>query len=146
MTAPATSGARSARSGRLPGSDELFRRTTGAVAGPDSPVTAVVEPHLRAASSDTPVTVVTDVTDTRLADGETGERRASERRRHDEKITVYLTAEELLDLEQARLALKRDFGIRADRGRIVRAALAEALTELDHEAADCALVRRLDEA
>src|SRR5437667_4062092 len=37
-----------------------------------------------------------------------GERRPSGRQRHEEKITVYCSAEELVDLEHARLALRAD--------------------------------------
>ena len=50
-------------------------------------------------------------------------RRASGREKHTQKITVYLSAEELLDLERARLALLR-YGAAADRHRIVREAIA----------------------
>ena len=46
----------------------------------------------------------------------------SGRERHDEKITVYLSPDELVDLEQARLALRQDHGLAVDRGRIVREA------------------------
>ena len=55
---------------------------------------------------------------------------ASGRERHTQKITVYLSGSELLDLERARLTL-RAFGITVDRGRIVREALAVLLADLD---------------
>ena len=48
----------------------------------------------------------------------------SGRERHDEKITVYCSPDELIDLEQARLTLRGDHGMAVDRGRIVREALA----------------------
>ena len=51
----------------------------------------------------------------------------SGRVRHDEKITVYVTADELLDLEHTRLTLRRDHGLAVDRGRIVREAIHLAL-------------------
>lgn len=54
----------------------------------------------------------------------------SSRSRHEEKITVYLDGGELLAIEQARVALLAR-GIRADRSRLVRAALALALPDLD---------------
>ncbi|HSN12876.1 MAG TPA: hypothetical protein VLS51_12290 [Propionibacteriaceae bacterium] len=62
---------------------------------------------------------------------------ASGRVRHDEKITVYVSAEELIKLEQARLTLRAQ-GIAVDRGRLVRAAIAAALADLEEngEAAD----------
>ena len=58
------------------------------------------------------------------------ERQASGRESHSQKITVYLSGTELLDLERARLAL-RSYGISVDRGRIVREALAVLLADLD---------------
>jgi hypothetical protein len=68
---------------------------------------------------------------------------ASGRVRHDQKITVYLTEQELLDIEQARLRLRAEFDIAVDRGRIVREAVAELLAELDEVGPDSAIVRRL---
>jgi hypothetical protein len=75
-----------------------------------------------------------------------GDRRPSGRERHDEKITVYVSGEELLDLEEARLALMRNHGLKVDRGRIVRAALVEVLADLDRLGADAPLIARLREA
>lgn len=72
-----------------------------------------------------------------------GDRRPSGRERHDEKITVYVSAEELMDLEQARLALRGDHGLVADRGRIVREALAVVLADLEAKGDQSILVRRL---
>lgn len=69
----------------------------------------------------------------------------SGRVRHDEKITVYVTADELLDLEQTRLALRRDQGLAVDRGRIVREAIHLALADVADHGADSPLVRRLRE-
>ena len=102
---------------RVPSPDELFRPTgEGAV-----PELTVVEPPARPA------------------------RAASGRVRHEEKMTLYVTSEELLDLEDARLALRRTHEIAVDRGRLVRAAVALALADLDANGADSALVRRLHE-
>ncbi len=70
-------------------------------------------------------------------------RTASGRVKHDEKMTVYVTSDELLDLEHARLELRRHHGLGVDRGRIVRAAIAMALADLDQHGADSALVARL---
>jgi hypothetical protein len=70
------------------------------------------------------------------------QRRASGRERHTQKITVYLSAEELLDLERARLALLR-YGAAADRGRIVREAIAVLLADLDAQGKDSLLARRI---
>ena len=70
------------------------------------------------------------------------QRRASGRQKHSQKITVYLSAEELLDLERARLALLR-YGAAADRGRIVREAIAVLLADLDAQGQDSLLARRI---
>jgi hypothetical protein len=70
------------------------------------------------------------------------QRRASGREKHTQKITVYLSAEELLDLERARLALLR-YGAAADRGRIVREAIAVLLADLDARGKDSLLASRI---
>jgi ABC-type amino acid transport substrate-binding protein len=63
--------------------------------------------------------------------------------RHNEKITVYMSADELLDLEHARLMLRREYGVAVDRGRIVREALDIALAEITSDGSASPLVRRL---
>ena len=73
-------------------------------------------------------------------------RTASGRVKHDEKMTIYVTSDELLDIEHARLELRRHHGLAVDRGRLVRAAVALALAELDARGAQSALVQRLDDA
>ena len=73
------------------------------------------------------------------------QRQASGREKHTQKITVYLSAEELLDLERARLALLR-YGAAADRGRIVREAIAVLLADLDARGKDSLLARRISVA
>jgi hypothetical protein len=70
-------------------------------------------------------------------------RRPSGRVRHDEKMTVYVTADELLDLEHARLSLRRHQGLAVDRGRLVREAIALALADLEARGDDSDLVQRL---
>jgi hypothetical protein len=70
------------------------------------------------------------------------ERLASGREKHDNKITVYLSGSELLDLEHARLALRR-YGYAVDRGRLVREAIAILLADLDARGAGSVVVRRL---
>jgi len=70
-------------------------------------------------------------------------RTPSGRVRHDEKMTVYVTADELVDIEHARLMLRRDHGLAVDRGRLVREALAIVLADLEHHGDDSELVRRL---
>jgi hypothetical protein len=65
------------------------------------------------------------------------------RERHDEKITVYCSPEELLQLEHARLALRGSHGLAVDRGRIVREAVAVVLADLEAKGDASILVRRL---
>ncbi|SED68841.1 hypothetical protein [Streptomyces sp. TLI_105] len=75
--------------------------------------------------------------------GRTANRRPSGRERHDEKITVYVSAEELMDLEHARLVLRGEHGLAVDRGRIVREAVAVVLADLESRGDASILVRRL---
>ena len=72
-----------------------------------------------------------------------GPRRPSGRVRQDEKMTVYVTSDELLDIEHARLTLRREHGLAVDRGRLVREALELVLADLEAQGADSALVQRL---
>ena len=69
--------------------------------------------------------------------------RTSGRERHEEKITVYVSSEELFALEQARLVLRAEHGVAVDRGRLVREAVAELLLDLEARGEDSMLVRRL---
>lgn len=109
------------RRASLPGADELFRTTSRSPEPPSPPASVPQRP--RAPRTEEP--------------------EASGRIRHDQKITVYLTSQELLDLEQARLRLRAEFDIAVDRGRIVREAVAELLQELHDKGPDAAIVRRL---
>ena len=101
----------------LPAADDLFRGGRQMTAVPDEP-----EP----------------------AEGAT--RRPSGRVRHDEKMTVYVTADELLDIEHARLSLRRHQGLAVDRGRLVREAIAIALADLEANGDDSVIVQRLMQA
>lgn len=69
--------------------------------------------------------------------------RRTERTKHDEKITVYISADELLALETARLTLRGQHGVAADRGRIVREAISVLLADLGERGDESILVRRL---
>jgi hypothetical protein len=75
---------------------------------------------------------------------EAAQRGPSGRVRHDEKITVYVSTDELLDLEGTRLALRREHGLAVDRGRLVREAIHLALEDAAVNGAESALVRRLN--
>lgn len=67
----------------------------------------------------------------------------SGRVRHEEKITVYVSSDELLALEQARLTLRAQHGVAVDRGRIVRTAIVLAMADLAARGGESDLVRRL---
>ncbi len=73
---------------------------------------------------------------------EAAHRPASGREQHTHKITVYLSADELIDLEHARLTLRR-VGITTDRGRLVREAIAVVLADLDARGETSVLARRI---
>jgi hypothetical protein len=65
------------------------------------------------------------------------------RPRHAEKVTFYCTDSDLTRLEAARLDLRANHKLASDRGRIVRAAIAEILDDFDARGADSLLVKRL---
>jgi hypothetical protein len=145
----------------LPGADELFRSTgaAGPAAVPDSEPGAVDRleegsaPRALAPVADLPVADDQAAAPAAAPRGavrapvrrraKSAERRPTGRERHDEKITVYVSPEELLDLEHARLTLRGDHGLAVDRGRIVREALAVVLADLDAKGDSSILVRRL---
>ena len=125
----------------LPGADELFR-STGSVQRP----TEDEEDAFGAPSLSAPVATVTDVAERPPAaptQRPSGPRRPSGRQRHEEKITVYVSPSELVDLEHARLVLRADHALAVDRGRIVREALAVVLADLESKGEQSILVRRL---
>jgi hypothetical protein len=129
----------------LPGADELFRKTTLS-AVPDQVVEGVEVAHTnrpttqsvaKAAPKSTGVRQTPRRRPTGLDKGPSG------REKHDEKITVYLSPEELFDLEQARLHLRGDLGLAVDRGRIVREALAIVIADLESKGDQSIIARRL---
>jgi hypothetical protein len=105
----------------VPSADDLFRRT-----GRDPQPAADDEP----AGEQSPARA--------------GRQQPSGRVRHDEKVTVYVTADELTDLEAARLNLRSAHGLVVDRGRLIREAVAMALADLEAEGEESPLVRRLN--
>lgn len=115
----------------LPGAEELFRRTSQEKVAPRKPSSTD-----RQDAKSTKLQVATEPPVETTA----GERKAP---RHDEKITFYCTAEDLMAIEQTRLKLRAEHGVAADRGRIVRAALAYVLEDFEARADDSILLRRL---
>ncbi len=114
----------------LPAADDLFRPTAGS---PGSE-----EPGARAVSSVPPAQDEPEA--------EPAPRKPSGRVRHDEKMTVYVTSDELMDLEHTRLQLRRKHGLAVDRGRLVREAVALVLEDFEANGGDSVLVRRLSES
>ena len=109
-----------ARRVSLPAADDLFRPTAPAEEGGEAAAPA--------------------------ADSSSrGPKKPSGRVRHDEKMTVYITSDELLDIEHARLGLRRTHGLAVDRGRLVREAISLVLADFEAHGDDSALVRRLTE-
>ncbi len=119
----------------LPGADELFRRTQAPVRPEPQPV---VSDEQVPAAMEGGVRQTTPQRRRRSAAG-----RPTGRIRHDEKITVYVSPDELIDLENAKLALRATHGLAVDRGRIVREALAVIVADLDQRGDDSIIVRRL---
>ena len=115
-----------ARRVSMPAADDLFRPT--AEAAPADPAPEQRQRRVRAVADEAEPA---------------GQRRPSGRVRHDEKMTVYVTSDELLDIEHARLTMRREHGLAVDRGRLVREALALVLADLEAQGADSALVQRL---
>jgi len=72
-------------------------------------------------------------------------KKPSGRIRHDEKVTVYVTSQELFDIEHARLSLRSTHGLAVDRGRLLREAVSLVLADLEENGDKSALVRRLSE-
>lgn len=136
------------RRSSLPGAAELFRPTAD-----DSPLDEPYRPipDLRLATPLVGAGVEPEViapldrrTAVRRTSRVVGERQPTGRERHDEKITVYVSQGELVDLEQARLTLRAEHGLAVDRGRIVREALAVVLADLETNGEASTLVRRLN--
>jgi hypothetical protein len=157
----------------LPGASELFRRTDTAQSAPEvtelpSLSTTTSSPALRGAvrqgddgAPSAPLTLVPGGAASQGAPGDLSAYRTpvpvlqpsvptrgrparrTERAKHDEKITVYISADELMALETARLTLRGQHGVAADRGRIVREAIAVLLADLGDRGEDSVLVQRL---
>ena len=133
------------RRANLPGADELFRSTAPALSSVPSQPTQEATTPLVAPAIATPKTPsskkgVRTIARRRVT---TVDRSPSGRERHDEKITVYLSPDELFDLDQARLQLRGDLGLAVDRGRIVRESIAVIIADLEAKGDQSILARRL---
>jgi hypothetical protein len=140
----------SARRASLPGAAELFRTTSAQVADEVAPAHPGVGAIASVPAPEPAPEGAADVAAGRAARPvrrmrAVGERSPSGRERHEEKITVYLSPEELLEIESARLRLRGDHALAVDRGRIVREAIAVVLADLEAKGESSILVRRLRE-
>jgi len=124
----------------LPGAEELFRQTATLSAVPSASPTPIEDQPQAPISTNSNKKAVRTTPRRRI---NAFDRAPSGRERHDEKITVYLSPEELYDLEQARLALRGDLGLAVDRGRIVRESLAIIIADLEAKGDQSIIARRL---
>jgi len=133
------------RRANLPGADELFRSTAPALSSvptqsiPDH-VAPLVAPAIATPKAPSSKKGVRTIARRRVT---TVDRSPSGRERHDEKITVYLSPDELFELDQARLQLRGDLGLAVDRGRIVRESIAVIIADLEAKGDQSILARRL---
>lgn len=147
---------------RLPGVDEIFRPTApppgpapGTSGNPPAPgrgrtgraVPEYTAPEYTAPEYAAPERAgaeraVPGAGPSRIAVPDAG-RRPTGRQRHDSKITVYISSDELLALEQLRLRLRADHALPVDRGRLVREAVAAMIGDFDAHGEHSTLVRRL---
>ncbi|KMS92601.1 hypothetical protein [Prauserella rugosa] len=158
------------RRASLPGASELFRRTSNPVFGdgavtPAGPPAQTPAPDAESVESAAPQAGTdhaasekdtgasgtsgasgsssgASATGRALAKASAG-RRGSGRQKHDTKITVYLSGDELVAIEQTRLALRASHDLAVDRGRIVREAVAVLLADFEDRGEDSVLVTRL---
>jgi len=131
------------RRASLPGADELFRSNSPALSAvrQNAPEPIVEAPTTSVAPTrSSSKKGVRSIPRRRVT---TVEKSPSGRERHDEKITVYLSADELFDLDQARLMLRGDLGLAVDRGRIVRESIAVIVADLEAKGDQSILARRL---
>jgi hypothetical protein len=133
---------------RMPGADELFGRGP-ATLGNTARLRAVPDPVEEDELDREPEAALREAPAPRSAPpaprpaGGRAAGRATGRERHDEKITVYVSPEELVGLEQARITLRAGHGLAVDRGRIVREAVNLVLADLSEHGEDSSIVRVL---
>ena len=139
------------RRASLPGANELFRTTSSSAAlaeASERPANAGPERSPQAQSPEGDSTSPSSKGSQRprtLARTSAPGSGPSGRQRHDEKITVYLSSDELVALDDAKGMLYRDMAIKVDRGRIVREAVAVVVADLQAKGEASILARRLHE-
>jgi hypothetical protein len=130
------------RRASLPGADELFKQNSPALSAVRevAPETAAPAPAATTTPAPRAKKGVRSIPRRRVV---SVDKSPSGRERHDEKITVYLSPDELFDLDQARLSLRGDLGLAVDRGRIVRESIAVIIADLEQKGDQSILARRL---
>lgn len=130
------------RRASLPGADELFKQNSPALSAVREIAPEATPVAAPAAPTATPKAKkgVRSIPRRRVV---SVDKSPSGRERHDEKITVYLSPDELFDLDQARLSLRGDLGLAVDRGRIVRESIAVIIADLEQKGDQSILARRL---
>ena len=130
------------RRASLPGADELFKQNSPALSAVREMAPETSVPTATPAPAATPRAKkgVRSIPRRRVV---SVDKSPSGRERHDEKITVYLSPDELFDLDQARLSLRGDLGLAVDRGRIVRDSIAVIIADLEQKGDQSILARRL---
>ena len=130
------------RRASLPGADELFKQNSPALSAVREVAPEVAAPVVASTATPTPRAKkgVRSIPRRRVV---SVDKSPSGRERHDEKITVYLSPDELFDLDQARLTLRGDLGLAVDRGRIVRESIAVISADLEQKGDQSILARRL---
>ena len=131
------------RRASLPGADELFRANTPALSAVRQVVEEAQEVSKAIGVAPTNPKTKKGVRSTPRRRVTTVDRSPSGREKHDEKITVYLSPDELFDLDQARLTLRGDLGLAVVRGRIVRESIAVIVADLEAKGDQSILARRL---
>jgi len=120
------------RRASLPGAEELFRKTSDRTREP--------RPSSETSKQDAKSTKLQVATPASEVAGATTQPKAP---KHEEKITFYCTPDDLMAIERTRLELRAAYSVTADRGRIVRAALAYVLEDFTARGEDSVLLRKL---
>jgi hypothetical protein len=139
------------RRAALPGANELFRTTSSAAALAEAGEHPPETQHKQSPQAQSPEGDPRSLSSRGSHRAGVGSRAdglgggPSGRQRHDEKITVYLSSDELVALDDAKGMLYRDMAIKVDRGRIVREAVAVVVADLQAKGEASILARRLHE-
>jgi hypothetical protein len=122
----------------LPGASELFRLTSTS-----SPVLDLITPEQPVSHREPRESRLASVRKEESPAEPAPAKRGTGRTKHDAKITVYVSGDELLALERARLDLRGYHDLIVDRGRLVREAVSMMLADFEQNGENSTIVRRL---